>query len=243
MRSKARETKIAPEVVYEDSSFMVLNKPSGWVVPETQSSKAPSVELWLHTNSNFEILNLKVYRSGIVHRLDKETSGLLVVAKTKDAFHYFQKKFKERKIRKTYLALLHGKVEPEIGEINASVGRLPWNRERFGVLAGGREAKTKYKLKAYYLLQTTYYSLVEFYPQSGRTHQIRVHAKHIGHPIVADIFYAGRKTARRDREWCPRLFLHASKISFEHPESGEEVSFESVMPDDLFQTLSSLQAI
>jgi 23S rRNA pseudouridine1911/1915/1917 synthase len=168
--------------------------------------------------------------------LDKETSGLLIVAKTISAFENLQSQFKERKVTKTYIALVHGVVEPKEGEIIASVGRLPWRRERFGVLPGGREAITKYKVISYHSLITDHgsqFTLVELYPKTGRTHQIRIHLKFIGHPIVGDYFYAGRKTARDDREWCPRLFLHASKITFFHPVTGKEVKFESELPKDL----------
>ena len=172
-----------------------------------------------------------------MHRLDKETSGLLVVAKTINAFENLQSQFKERKVKKTYIALAHGEIEPKEGEITASVGRLPWRRERFGVLPGGREAVTKYKVISYYTLSANTYTLLRLMPQTGRTHQIRIHLKFIGHPIVGDEFYAGRKTARRDRLWCPRLFLHAKTLSFDHPETGKRLNFESNLPFDLAKTL------
>ena len=135
---------------------------------------------------------------------------------------------------------MHGRVEPEEGIIKVPVGRLPWNRKRFGVLPGGRPAETAYKVIAYYKLQSASYTLVEFYPKTGRTHQIRVHSKYMHHPIVSDEFYAGRKTARGDRTWCPRLFLHASKLSFKHPGTSNNVSFEISLPSALNKLLKTL---
>ena len=182
-------------------------------------------------------------RSGIVHRIDKETSGVLLVAKTPEVFENLQAQFKERKVEKTYIALVHGRVVPEEGTINAPTGRLPWNRERFGVLLGGREAETKYKTISNFkfLISNEELTLLELYPKTGRTHQLRVHLKSIGHPIVGDQFYAGRKTAREDRKWCPRLFLHAQSITFTHPTSGKRVTITSESPEELQDVLAYLR--
>lgn len=238
MRSEKRN---AIEIVHEDGELLVINKPSGWIVNDaTTTNGQPTVQNWLRHNFEYPTSSIEYLRNGIVHRLDKETSGILLVAKTKEAFEYLQKLFKERKVKKSYLALLHGRVEPKEGTIEAEVGRLPWNRRRFGVLAGGRDSLTRYKVRAYYILHTTYYSLVDFFPETGRTHQIRIHAKHIGHPIVGDEFYAGRKTARKDRVWCPRLFLHAQSISFIHP-NGREITLKCALPEDLQAALDTLE--
>lgn len=232
---------MSPRIIYQDDCFMVLDKPSGWIVNDAETTNNQStVQGWLCRNFKFQISNLKLYRNGIVHRLDKATSGILLVAKTKEAFADLQKQFKERKVKKTYLALVHGRVDlaaGEEGEIKALVGRLPWRRDRFGVLAGGREAKTRYKVISY--VKNEKYSLLELFPETGRTHQIRIHLKYIKHPIVADEFYAGRKTSRDDRKWCPRLFLHAAKISFIHPKTGKRVSFESSLPRELEEALAT----
>ena len=142
------------------------------------------------------------------------------------------------------MALVHGQVEPQEGEISVPVGRLPWNRKRFGVLAGGKEAVTKYKVLAIkYLVngkQREPLTLLELYPKTGRTHQIRVHLKYINHPIFGDEFYAGRKTSRDDRKILPRFFLHAKKIIFFHPATGKRVEFESPLPQELQTVLDSL---
>jgi 23S rRNA pseudouridine1911/1915/1917 synthase len=230
-----------PEIIYQDDALMVLEKPAGWIVNEAVTiTNQPTVQDWLRRNFKFKISDSKLYRSGIVHRIDKETSGILIVAKTKEAFMALQMQFKERKVKKRYIALVHGKMEQKEGEIDAPVGRLPWNRERFGVLPGGREAMTRYKVIRYWDARSGKFSLLELAPLTGRTHQIRIHLKFIGHPIVGDIFYAGRKTARDDRKWCPRLFLHASYIEFTHPRNEERVEYRSGLPVDLKGVLNNL---
>lgn len=232
-----------PKIIFQDDSILILNKPSGWITNSASTTRnQPVVEDWLAENFKFEIFNFKLYRHGIVHRLDKETSGILVIAKTKQAFEELQRQFKERIVEKSYIALVHGEVANKEGEIEATVGRLPWRRDRFGVLPRGREAITKYKVIRYISAEEGKFTLVEFFPKTGRTHQIRIHAKHIGHPLVGDEFYAGRKTARNDRKWCLRLFLHAAKIKFVHPESKERVVFEAPFSSDLKEVLEKLNS-
>lgn len=231
-----------PKIIFEDETLMVLNKPSGWITNSASTTGTqPVVQDWVKKEFDFETAKLDEFRSGIVHRLDKETSGCLLVAKTKDAFTALQSEFKERTVKKSYLALAHGKVFPKEGEINASVGRLSWRKDRFGVVPGGREAETSYKVTSYYEKGSDEYSLVELFPKTGRTHQIRIHLKYLGYPIVADDFYAGRKTANEDRKWCKRLFLHAKSISFIHPKTQKEVSFEAKLPEDLENALKTLK--
>lgn len=232
-----------PKIIFEDEFLLVIDKPSGMVVNRADTTKdIETVQDWTETNFKFPIFNLPECRGGIVHRLDKETSGLLIIAKTLEAFTNLQAQFKNREVKKKYLALVHGKVIPEVGEINAPVGRLPWNRERFGVLPGGKEAVTRYKLMTNDQLPMTNkkYSLLELSPQTGRTHQIRIHLQYLGFPIVGDTFYAGRKQALEDRKFCPRVFLHASYISFAHPKSGEKLEFNSPLPLELEKILASL---
>lgn len=235
-----------PKILYEDKDVLVIDKPSGMVVNRAESVKGETVEGWVEgkgiisttstTGADFE------KRSGIVHRLDKETSGVLIIAKTPEAFIELQRQFKEREVEKTYVALVHGTVEPREGAIMASLGRLPWNRERFGVLAGGREAETGYKTMSNVRCQMSNetFTLLELYPKTGRTHQIRVHLKSINHSVVSDTLYAGRKTARRDREWCPRLFLHAEKIVFTHPKTGRRMEIGAPLPQELREVLEKL---
>ncbi len=255
-------------VLFEDDSLLVINKPPGIVVNRSESVKGETLEEWVEvylssrpkpapyfdtgsrdpklnedgfrvkpgmTETNQDFIN----RAGIVHRIDKETSGCLIIAKTPQAFVELQRQFKERVVKKTYLAIIHGKVVPEEGEIRAPVGRLPWNRERFGIVPGGKEAVTRYKRITYHESRITNeeLSLVELYPETGRTHQIRVHLKYINHPIVGDFQYAGRKTARSDRIWAPRVMLHAWKISFTHPQTEKTLAIECPVPDDMERIL------
>lgn len=228
------------KVIYEDSYILVLDKPSGLTVNRSETALEETVQDFVEKNTDFLVKNEQFKdtdfykRSGMVHRIDKETSGILVFAKTKEVMENLQTQFKERKVDKVYVALAHGKLIGE-GEINVPIGRLPWNRKRFGVMVGGRDAVTKYKVLSnmYYGKNKEHLTLLELYPKTGRTHQIRVHLKHMGHPIFGDEFYAGRKTSRNDRKILSRFFLHASKISFYHPQTGELVSFESELPEEL----------
>jgi len=241
-----------PKVIYEDDVILVLDKPAGITVNKSDTTVGEqTVQDWVEEkfriqNSEFRIDEETDFykRAGIVHRLDKETSGILLVAKTPQAFENLQKQFKERIVKKTYIALAHGKIDEETGEIRVPVGRLPWNRKRFGIIPGGRDSITKYKiLKIKYQIingKKEPLTLLELYPETGRTHQIRVHLKYFNHPIFSDFLYAGRKTARSDRKILGRVFLHAAKISFKHPQTGKEVTFESPLPQDLREFLLKL---
>jgi 23S rRNA pseudouridine1911/1915/1917 synthase len=232
-----------PRLVYEDDFLLVLDKPHGWITNSSSTvGQVPVVQDWIYKNFDFPIAKNVLLRSGVVHRLDKDTSGLLLVSKTEDVFRALQSQFKERKIGKKYLALVHNKLEPENGEIRASVGRLPWNRERFGVLPGGRDAISRYKVLKHFRHPKTNetFSLVEVTPKTGRTHQIRIHFKYINHTLVSDAFYAGRKTSRRDLTWCPRLFLHAFFLSFNHPKTDKKLEVEIDLAEDLKQVLCFL---
>lgn len=245
------------KILFEDSELMAIDKPFGITVNKSATTfDVKTVQDWaehklnLKSDTFFENQDKDdesgltadfISRAGIVHRLDKETSGILLIAKNKNAFSELQRQFKERLIKKTYLALVHGKVVPESGEINVPVGRLPWNRRSFGVVAGGRPAVTKYQTEKYYVLakQKEILTLLKLYPETGRTHQIRVHLKYIGHPIFADFLYAGRKIQRNDRKILSRVFLHASEIVFIHPDSKKEIKLSSNLAADLQELLDN----
>ncbi|HLE48553.1 MAG TPA: RluA family pseudouridine synthase [Patescibacteria group bacterium] len=244
-----------PQIIYKDTDLIIIDKPSGWVVNRAESVKVPTVQDWLDSELDFkkevgESKNLKnnpaddfTGRSGIVHRIDKETSGLLLIARNENSFKKLQDQFAKRIVEKTYICLVHGKLDMPEGIIDAPVGRLPWNRERFGVLPGGRNALTRYKLIREYIREKEYFSLLEIYPKTGRTHQIRIHMKHLGHPIVSDTFYAGRKTARNDRQWCGRIFLHAAKITFIQPTKEKQIIISTPLPVDLSQVIKNLKVV
>lgn len=250
------EGKNQPTIIFEDDALLVLNKPAGITVNNSDTTAGEkTVQDWL--KEQFSIYNVQFTneqeadfysRAGIAHRLDKETSGILLVAKTPQTFIELQRQFKERIVKKTYRALAHGRIVPEEGIISVPVGRLPWNRKQFGVVAGGREALTRYRVISNFQYPISkkdneILSLVELYPETGRTHQIRVHLKHINHPIFADFLYAGRKTARNDRQILSRVFLHAANISFLHPTTKKTVSFESQLPPALQQVLDTFSVI
>ncbi len=235
-----------PSILYQDQDLLVLNKPAGITVNNSDTTKGQTtVQDWIEKTVHIGKMvplddpDADFYnRAGIVHRLDKETSGILLVAKTPESFKNLQAQFKERNVKKTYVALAHGNVLQQEGEIRIPVGRLPWNRKQFGVIPGGRDSITKYKVLSYH--EHSNVTLLELSPETGRTHQIRVHLKYSGHPIFSDDLYGGRKTARADRKLLPRLFLHAAKISFTHPTTGVVISFESDLPTDLKDFLAGL---
>ena len=231
-----------PSILFEDSDLAVLEKGPDMVVNRSGTSHDHTLQDWVEGNVQFEIEDNTsesdfVKRSGIVHRLDRETSGIILVAKNENAFLALQKQFKERLVKKEYVALVHGHVEQDSGVIEAPVGRLPWQRTKFGVHPGGRSAYSEYKVerRAYLPVSSSDLpvTLVRVFPKSGRTHQIRVHFQHIHHPVFADSLYAGRKTGRRDREVLPRQFLHAAVIEFLHPRTSSWMRFESPLPPDL----------
>lgn len=241
--------KKTPEIIFQEEGFIVINKVAGMIVNNADTSRNE------YTVQDFIIDNFKLSkkesghdsdfekRGGIVHRLDKETSGALIVALNEEYFIAFQNQFKERNVKKEYIALCHGRIVEE-GEINVPIGRLPWNRMRFGVLPQGRESYTKFKVIKRLTLSSgrnkEELSLVEVYPQSGRTHQIRVHFQYAGHPLFSDLLYGGRKTTLRDRKLLPRHFLHASKISVIHPINNEKLTFDAPLPSDLVDFLAQL---
>ena len=224
-------------ILYEDDELLVIDKPSGIVVNRANTVLEKTIEDWVR-----ETYHTSMDRAGIVHRIDKETSGILLIAKTPEAFGELQRQFKAREVKKTYLALVHGKLVPPEGEIRAPVGRLPWNTERFGVVPGGKEAVTRFKAVSCQLsaVSKEYLTLVELYPETGRTHQIRVHLKYINHPIVGDYLYAGRKVSRSDRAGdAPRVMLHAQKITFTHPGTGKVLAIEAPIPQDMNRIINS----
>ncbi len=243
-----------PKIIFEDQDIIVVDKPSGMTVNKADTTRHEiTLQDWLETNKReaFETMDIDnnedfIKRMGIVHRLDKETSGILLCAKNIASFKNLQSQFKERIVKKTYQALVHGKIIPPEGEIQVPVGRLTWNRKRFGVVAGGRDSFTKYSTTAYYILQTKQHetlSLLSVSPLTGRTHQIRVHLKYLQHPIFSDELYGGRKTAREDRKLLHRLFLHAGTIIFTHPKTNISVTYTSQLPQDLISFLENYAKI
>ena len=143
-------------------------------------------------------------------------------------------------MRKEYLALAHGKVEPEEGTINVPLGRSRFDRQKFAVTPGGRISETSYQIASRLTNNGLRFTLLRLFPKTGRTHQIRVHLKYFGHPIVADEKYGGEKRAKLDKTWCPRLVLHAAKITFFHPITKREITIEAELPKKLNELISRL---
>jgi 23S rRNA pseudouridine1911/1915/1917 synthase len=181
-------------------------------------------------------------RPGIVHRLDKETSGLLIVAKSDSACQHLQRQFKRREVKKVYVALLEGRLEPERGVIEASIGRDKKQRKRMAVVEGGREARTGYRVVEYFTDRAgkalRLYTLVEAEPRTGRTHQVRVHFASIGHPLAGDPVYGFRKQRLTGLH---RQFLHARTLGFRLPGNGEYIELSTDLPDDLKVVLEELR--
>lgn len=232
-------TAIEPEPIpldirYEDADVIVLNKPAGLVVhPAPGHPRGTLVNALLHHAPEIDLAGSN--RPGIVHRLDKDTSGLMVVAKSDRAHAALLRQWAERSVTKRYLALAQGVLEPEDGTIDAAIGRDPLHRQRMAVVQGGRPAVTHFTVLRRFADAT----LLELDLESGRTHQIRVHLAFIGHPLVGDAVY-GAKGGGSTVE-APRQFLHASRLGFMLPD-GEPVSFTSALPPDLRTALDRLSA-
>jgi len=219
-------------IIYQDADILVVDKPAGMTVHPAPGSPSGTLVNALLSAVPDLAASGDALRPGIVHRLDKDTSGLLVVARNDRALRALQAQLKERRVHKTYLALVQGTPAPREGEIAAPVGRHPKNRKKMAVVAGGREAVTRYRVRE----EFPGYALLEVEPVTGRTHQIRVHLAAIGHPVVGDAVY-GRRS-----DIVERQFLHAWKLGFGMPLGGRQVEFESPLPADLRGALERLRS-
>jgi 23S rRNA pseudouridine1911/1915/1917 synthase len=230
------------DVVYEDSDLLVINKPAGMVVHTGAGVTSGTLVNALLSRSGGLSTVGGQERPGIVHRLDKMTSGLVVVAKNDIAHRQLSEQFQSRQVHKTYLALVHRRVASDTGEITRPVGRDPRRRTR--MKAGGiaaREALTKYRV----LRRLREFTLLEAMPQTGRTHQIRVHLASIGHPVVGDTTYGAPAKLRleeTEQPTLPRTFLHAAKLAFVHPSTEKPLEFQSPLPAELAAFLARLES-
>jgi 23S rRNA pseudouridine1911/1915/1917 synthase len=240
---RAAPENLPLEIVYEDADLLVVNKPAGMVVHVGAGVQSGTlVNALLHHLGDAAMLSSAggELRPGIVHRLDRMTSGLVIVAKNDSAHRALAAQFKARGVRKTYRLLVHGRVAAASGEIARAVGRDP--RRRVRMKAGGlrpREAVTEYRVQR----RLPGFTLVEAHPRTGRTHQLRVHFASLGHPIVGDTLYgapARIKIGAETRETLHRNFLHAAEIEFEHPRTGKMMSFKSPLPAELESFLQVL---
>ena len=230
------------DVLFEDDDLLVLNKPTGMVVhPSAGHEESTLVNALLHHCAGQLSGIGGVARPGIVHRLDKETSGCLVIAKNDPTHLALSTQFAGREVRKIYHAIVCGGVTPEQGDIRAAIARHPTHRKRMAVTDGsGREAWTSYTVVER-LREAT---LVEAVLHTGRTHQIRVHFKHLGFPVVGDATYGNRQNQRVTEltgYTAPRQMLHAHKLAFKHPRTGKKMSFEAPRPEDFKEGLTALR--
>lgn len=226
------------EIIYEDDDILAVNKAAGMVVhPSPGHHEGTLVNAILGYCPDLEGVGGE-RRPGIVHRLDKDTSGIILVAKNDHALRHLQRQFKRRSVKKHYLALVEGHVQPPKALIDAPIGRDPHNRQRMTVIAPGSGLRARAAQTEYHVIQLYgAYSLVACYPRTGRTHQIRVHLAFAGFPIVGDAIY-GRRKQRLSLE---RHFLHANSLTFRRPAGDEELTLEAPLPGDLQAVLDSLQ--
>lgn len=261
VKGKTEKMMVIP-VIYEDDELLVINKPRGVICNRASTVKEDTLQDWMQKQYGHKWSKMAeneqnlsedekyfLERVGLVHRLDKETSGVMVLAKNARTFIELLKQFKARETRKEYIALTHGIWNPKEGVITLPIGRAQHNRQMMSVREDGRESMTEYRVeqewknvceeKARLLKVNTRgyagFSRVRFFPKTGRMHQIRVHAKHLGHPLVGDEIYAGRKRSREDRKWCEKLMLTAVLLEFTHPLRGR-MTFEA--KDDEIQNVS-----
>jgi len=238
------------DIVFEDDYLIVVNKPAGLIVhPGAGNATGTLVNALIYHCEHLSNEN-GLLRPGIVHRLDKDTSGLLISAKDNRVHANLRRQFSERTIEKYYYTLVWGQFSDDEGEINAPIGRSPKNRKKFTVLEGGRDSLTRYKV----LERFEFLTLLEVKLETGRTHQIRVHMTHTNHPVFGDPHYGGRNTKiitlnARNRHLAARLLgmlnrqaLHARRLIFIHPLTDESMKLEAPMHDDFNDVLDVLRA-
>lgn len=219
------------DIVYEDDDVIVVNKPAGMVVHPSAGHPNHTLVNALLYHSPLSTIN-GTFRPGIVHRIDKDTTGLLMVAKNDHAHQSLAAQLKAKTNKREYVALVHGIVKNDEGTINAPIARSLKDRKKMGIVQGGRVAITHYRVLERYLN----YTLVACRLETGRTHQIRVHMKSIGHPLAGDPLYGPKKTLAGTGQ-----YLHARELGFRHPVSGKELLFTAPLPDEFQKMIDKLR--
>jgi 23S rRNA pseudouridine1911/1915/1917 synthase len=282
---EVKPAKLPLEILYEDDAIIVVNKPAGLVVHPTLSQtvgRSPTGPTW--SDNRVSLVAALLYhcggklsdlgdplRRGVVHRLDRDTSGALIAAKTNEAHNDLTEQFRERRIHKKYVAVVRGEVEQDSGEITLPIGRDSRRHDKKVVkLVGGRPAISRYEVKERF----RGFTLVELFPRTGRTHQLRVHMSAIGHPVVADAMYGGggavtcaqlteetvreenakrqtrnakqtanakRETKKKERPIIARQALHAMEITFAHPVTHKEMTLVAPLPEDIRALIEALK--
>lgn len=284
-----------PDILWEDEDLLVINKPAGMVVNNAKSASGLTVQQWMTARQGEDYMNkilsgesqsdwmsllpddfsdeygsaAEIFRQRgfIVHRLDKDTSGVLILAKNPGSMINLMSQFQKRQIQKHYQCLVHGRMVTPTDTIKLPIMRSVTQKHRFSVDPGGRVAETQYQVIKEYnfhpdqfiqrlkelhnLVNANFekqlasyqagFSLINCAPKTGRTHQIRVHFAFLDHPLVGDRRYAGKRRQSLDAMWCPRHFLHANNIHFSHPRTGEKMSVQAPLPKDLKTTLSVIK--
>lgn len=249
-------------IIFEDKDILVINKPTGVVVNKAITVKTITIQEQLEKYFGIHGLGIGD-RAGIVHRLDRETSGLMMIAKNQRVFEYLQEQFKNREIRKEYIVLVHGNIKDAQGQMVSNIGRIG-KYGKFGIVEDGRESHTAFEVTRRYIFDqeiflkilkrlnlnknrisylksnAVEYTLLKIRPRTGRTHQIRVHLKSIGSPVVSDSIYDPAKLYKFDVLWCERLFLHASYLEFKINKSKKAQKFASGLPKDLKSAILNL---
>lgn len=218
------------DIVYEDDDVIVVNKPQGMVVHPAPGHPDHTLVNALLYHSPLSTIN-GTFRPGIVHRIDKDTSGLLMVAKSDLAHQSLAEQLRNKTNQREYLALVYGQIKEDEGTIDAPLGRNPQDRKKQAVVKGGRHAVTHFKV----LRRYDNFTFVKCILETGRTHQIRVHMKYIGHPLVGDPLYGPRKVIGKNGQ-----FLHAALLGFKHPRTGKEMVFEAPLPENFQKMLDKL---
>lgn len=227
-----KSENIPLEILYEDEDIVVINKPQGMVVhPGAGNPDGTLVNALLYHIDDLSGINGEI-RPGIVHRLDKDTSGVLVVAKNDTAHVHLSEQLQNRTVKRTYWAIVHGQIPHEHGTIDAPIGRDPHDRQKFTVIKDGKEAITHFKVLEHF----NHYTWVEVSLETGRTHQIRVHFNYINHPVAGDTTYGPRKTLKGKGQ-----FLHARALEFIHPRTKETMHFEAELPEIFEKNLEILR--
>lgn len=239
-RTSTTPEAIALDVLHEDEEIIVVNKPTGLLMHPSRTEKSGTL-----TNAlayHFQQTSQEGVRPGLIHRLDRDTSGVVVIAKNTRAHRIIAKAFRQRRVEKRYVALVCGRLKDNAGEIEAPIDRNPESWPRWGVMESGRPAVTRYAVQRRFNEHT----LVEAEPLTGRTHQIRIHFTWIGHPLAGDVVYKAAQQSpvesRTEDETSrlPHHLLHAAYLSFRHPEDGREITFTAPMPLLMRETIERL---
>lgn len=228
------------DIIYEDEYIFVINKPSGLIVNVSKTAQEKTLQEMVMESDKYSHLfegisedSVFYKRGGMAHRLDKDTSGIILFAKDEESLAGLMEEFKSREVSKEYIALVYGEISEEIIEIDAPLGRNPNTRTKMAITEPGRPSLTIIERIKDVTMEDIHFTLVRAKPVTGRTHQIRVHLAALNHPVVGDNMYAGRRRNEITKDKYGRLMLHAHKLTIKHPKSGKLMTFEAPLPTPL----------